>query len=109
MTKKVDHEKRNAEDKASKDREISPVISGVPEVETFKGELKENEIAKQNKTGPNKNEVVKCSCCNKYLKAKSLKKHINRCHKNRTCPTCGIVINNLKEYERHCKKCENRK
>lgn len=108
MSKKLDHEKLNSIEKASNEREIQPEISGAPELKTFKGNPKQSSLPKPEDLPPNKNEYTKCTKCKKYLKASKLKNHMNRCHTPRACLFCGIVIHNLKDYERHVKKCKNK-
>lgn len=108
---KLDHEKKNREDKAKR-LESPVVIAGVADQKTFQGhrkltfwDLKKKELAAKEEAAQRRKQKRKgkkqCPHCNQWVKKTIFDRHIAKMHESLSCPVCNCPILGRKALKIH--------
>lgn len=100
---KIDHERRNLEDKAKKP-EPERAVAGSSESKTLRGVRKQVWRAGHGYAPAPASGFSVCPKCDTHVKARKLRKHIVDVHCRFKCPLCQTMYEGANQFRRHVRQ-----
>lgn len=99
---KIDHERRNFEEKAKKTVPESSV-AGSTECKTVRGKPKKHWNSDAGAGSRPRRGYAACPKCGVHVREKKLRKHVIDIHRGFRCPLCALKLDGAKQLRKHVK------